>query len=1737
MLSSLLAPISLVVASLSITPDTVPARGEQEAVLTLDHAAMVRLTARGSAGTACTVVDHVRGPFVTSGIPGRAACDTDLLLDAGTYKLRLSSPAQGKGSAALSATPFPEVNAPLGRLELGREREQTLKTGQQASWWVRVDARQEVRIRVAGRTVGAMALWRNGEWVEEGGTRATTVSLRPGQPIHEWWVERVLEPGDYLLTAYGTLAHRWTTPEETDTVTVAWGFPSFPPERGLSTRLPPSGLLAYQVPAKSVVAHAAVTGATAGPVQVMVFGPWSTGMGQPGDARGTCRVEPKALVPECAAAGGGATDVSVVMVRGVPGTPVDLRWAPWGGSGPYADGQYRPVTDTLPFTATGTYLVAVHDVPADRDGPPLACVLERKSRQDTRTVATDLPKVSPDAPLDRTFNYDASTGVTLWFQVTEWSVYSVLTRGETKAHCELYKVDGERQERLTHSEPNATRCDVSKLLDAGVYALKLTGGHDDVEDIRIGKALALARRPSATKSSCLFPSVVLEGGPTTHHQVTLNRRGSAAARGLHLRPLPLTLTEALPLELEPGAQTKLAVAPGAAIVVRSVGGLPFSCALQSGARSEAREGECALPPTTAPDTLLLSNPTGDPVSVSVVRPTLLRPQAALAPYLPTIQPLPVVALDTPTSLDFARGQSHSLLFEVRDAGLYHVTTEGLLATRCQVRTPLVATLADATGGGRGRNCLVAQYLRPGRYLLTVGTTGESRGRGAVVLRRRPLRGMAPVTADGEVFFRVPAGELVQQELTVRKPARHLLSTAAQAASLTCRLDDPDGWPVVPVPTPCDQAQDLRAGRYLWTQLPLTVDSMRRTELKRVRDPVVLKGNKPHTLQLNTWYTAKLGRDGKDEFFFDLGADADVDVVLTTLVQGRLYAMPDAKTLKLVEVIAPRGDTEPPPQEPEGDDPSMFQEGGDEDHESQGDEVERPLRGVTGPPAPRVDLPHGQVVRLAAGRHKLVTEHSRADAHATYRLHLGVEVFIPGVSRDVAVPGRAVVRMPGEGVLRLRTQGSADVRCRVLDGRGNLVAESRDNGDDWNCSLAEPLAAGDYALVLESESQQPGFTRVSTTFPKLEEVGVLGDVTVWKVASNVVVGTLPAPPVEAVQEVVVKAATPFSCAVETGAGVNLHRCANATSCQVLLLPSGQPYRVRAWTLDRPAQVTLTTASKPVSPGDGVLTAGGALQVTIPRPGRYKTAEGVSCLPGGQGGALRPCGPEASLEAGPHVFASPGARGDVRLALAEVTVSLATPLAEHVQLTRQPAIQRQVTPAAALHLLSVRVPAGQDTPPTCLVEGGVRDLSDDTCHAASGLVTESTSRWWALLDQPAGAEVLRASVMPPAQAVPLAPGRQPLSLATPLRLAMPNHPFSLTLLLPSDAWAVQVDPGGGALHLCGPAPGTRVCTLGGQGGEVVVSSVLGGPADATLLLVAEAPRPPDLSGVFEWRAVQPDVLKLKLPGGESRRVVVEGPATCVVRLDDGSRLLGCEVQVPAKLGGVLEVAHGVGFLRAFTHGPGGEHVGRMGPVTAASPPLLPAAQAVVLSGAVVDRTIQLPAEAAVQVQAEEGVCALVSGVQTLASSGLGGGCVLHRVLGPGTYRMVVRRFAGVPLWGSASWTAEPVASLGEGVGDEQWLAPGQARVFRFQAASAGRVGVGLQVEAETLDCAVHDESNQLLGTGCHQFLPVGVGSYRLTVRAPPGTGPARFRPVVLGLQGAQMGVPDAYLRDLFQRVAAP
>lgn len=1752
----------LVVRAATLTPATVPATGYQEALLSLDAPATLHLSARSASGTSCELVDRVRGPFAQSGTAGAANCELDLLLDAGEYKVRLESARRGKGNVSLTATPFSELNASPLALTDGVGFVTTLKPRQQASYWLNVtDKKATPVIRVNGRHSGDVRLWRNGQWLEPISLFHTETSPVPGRPMHEWWLDQPLEAGEYKLVVYGLNSTTVTDSSIDDSLTLEAGLRDGPPERSVVFTLPPSGAFIVRIPksAPTLAGLLSLDSAPETPVELQLYG---DSYRRP---TSTCRINKRALVPTCSTTVAGSGP-RVLMVRGAPGTRGTVEWTNYSSTASRCDsgGYYGPTTTTFPFHGPkGPALVGVFDVPNDIDAVPLGCQLERVDKDGNvlETVGRSALRIGDGEMLDREFNYNGE-GAVLWFEIAPhgnlarrvglWSHrFRITTTGERKSTCEVYQfADKGELRRLTQSKPAGGECNELLSLSPGYYQLQLAGGLSGVEKLTIRIEGDTQAKPIAARGGCLFPNVNLTDDG---YRLTLNRIGSAVeVRGLTVRRLPLGNSEPLHLQLDARQVIDLPLRTAGATFIRSAGGIAFGCKAES-RTAAAEQGVCEV--SAGEGTLTLSNPSDVAVDLTLSLPGGLSPLSPAHAYQPALKPLPRIEPEVPRWFDFDNHDSHAVLFDVETSGLYNVTTAGLLSTSCRLRTPVIDQVARNEGGGRGRNCLIQTYLQKGRYLFTAETVGSSKGRGALVLSRRPVKELAQVTGEGEQYFRVDANDLVRHKLVVTAPGQYQVATTVQGVpSLLCRLDDPEGWPVEPVPSRCNASRELRGGTYLWAQLPLTVESMRHTKLAKRRDEVVLTGTQPHPLDFFTWYRAELGPDGRDEFLFTLEGESSVEVVLTNGMQGRVYLLENDKPPKPVEVIppvqpgegSPRSESTPSlevreePSQPEEE--HEYYGEGEEEGEGDYETLPPPARpaevfqGSTAPPPPS-----GVRVLLPAGHYRIVAEHSHGDVGIDYRVHLGSAVLLPGMARDVPIPSTVPVQIPRDGTLRLRTDGEPDVRCRLFDATGRLVAEASGNGADWNCAIAEPVTKGRYTLVLESETQQPGETRVLLTLPPTEDRGLARNGMKLTLSAPVVSLAVPPGSADSVEELTFRtsAKTPLSCALEDESGAVVHRKLRVTDCTLLVRLRHEKFRVRLWTPDGTAQVATTLRSRPRVEGKkGEVPAEWAIAVSVPRPGRYRTSPHVFCIPEGRSGLLRPCGPETSLEAGVTLFSVAGTKPQP-LSLDE-NVFAASDAPVPLSLSHRPFLQTVSASKRSLFFLEARVPHGERAAPSCGFDGAgsVRVRGDTFCFAVSRVGTETTSRLWAQGPGLLAARITRRALALPDRTEALHPGRQRLFFAQVGYFSLPKDSRSrLELTLPKDSWAVLLDDGGQALDLCAPHDDLSRCLLTGQAGSLVVASAEG-RAELTLARLEGTPSLVAFNGLFEDEPISAGTVRLEVPSSDFERVAtVEGALRCTVALDNGTRLASCQGRLPRKQGAELVIDHGTGPLRAMVHAPGQEKWARLGmkPPPHSGPALAPAV-AVFLPAGPMDRTLVVEQEAAVRVASESGVCALFRGSDLVSVDGFEAGCELVRVLSPGPYRLLVRPFGKRAQQGTLRWTAEPVVQLGEGVGPEDWLAPGDVRLFRFDTVNQGKTGLGIQAKSERLQCAVFNDAHEPVKEGCQQYLSLEKGRYLLTVRNPPvpGATTLAFRPVLLGLSGEKNEIPEEYLKDFFRRV---
>ena len=96
----------------ALSRTTVPARGRQDAILTVPAFGRYAVTVASPQGTALQLVDRIAGPGQAQGTTGKTDGRLDVFLDRGEYQVVAFAPEKGSGDAQLKVRGFSERNAP-----------------------------------------------------------------------------------------------------------------------------------------------------------------------------------------------------------------------------------------------------------------------------------------------------------------------------------------------------------------------------------------------------------------------------------------------------------------------------------------------------------------------------------------------------------------------------------------------------------------------------------------------------------------------------------------------------------------------------------------------------------------------------------------------------------------------------------------------------------------------------------------------------------------------------------------------------------------------------------------------------------------------------------------------------------------------------------------------------------------------------------------------------------------------------------------------------------------------------------------------------------------------------------------------------------------------------------------------------------------------------------------------------------------------------------------------------------------------------------------------------------------------------------------------------------------------------------------------------------------------------------------------------------------------------------------
>jgi hypothetical protein len=121
-------------------------------------------------------------------------------------------------------------------------------------------------------------------------------------------------------------------------------------------------------------------------------------------------------------------------------------------------------------------------------------------------------------------------------------------------------------------------------------------------------------------------------------------------------------------------------------------------------------------------------------------------------------------------------------------------------------------------------------------------------------------------------------------------------------------------------------------------------------------------------------------------------------------------------------------------------------------------------------------------KLPAGRYRLEATCVRPNNQLPYEVAVWPEQLVAGLDRTVTAPVSVPVSVGRDGLVQLSSFGSADVRARLYDDQGHLIAGNDDGPDDWNFQIQARVRAGTYRLQVDPVGTAPAKVLVPRPTP-------------------------------------------------------------------------------------------------------------------------------------------------------------------------------------------------------------------------------------------------------------------------------------------------------------------------------------------------------------------------------------------------------------------------------------------------------------------------------------------------------------------------------------------------------------------------------------------------------------------------------------------------------------------------------
>jgi hypothetical protein len=1692
------------VAEAALDQDRLPTAGEHATLLRVTRAGRFAIKAESPTGTALQLVDMLTGPSELAGEAGTGDGRIDQLLDAGTYKLRLFGAPGAQGETRLSVVPFrdrgPPAEAPPATAE---ELTNDLGDLQQRSFRMIVGAPGRVRIEAAGRSLRDLRLWRDGTDLAPIEADSSTIEPTRGHPLSDLLLDGTVEPGSYLITAYGGPALAWADGGTAQPLYLRIGSAPALADGWVRDHIGPFGSQIYEVGPHETSFRLDL--ADAAPVRLSVRDD-SRLLGQAVIAKNSR--EPNATVGVTSA----ETGKRQVQVTGSEGQEFALRGFRLSGSRSLA--------------TSGTWWLAAETVGAGGDElPATALLLRQDPAQGTVPVAGSAPRVGRGQAWRWRFNLRGSSSLLL--EVTEGGPIAVRADGLAVEPA----IDTLGGERFARRSDGATPSEWD--LAAGWYVLRLkpVDGASGPLDLTIGPPGLFPDRPSAPQP----PSPVIAFGRQTvlpgQRLSLVSGDGPGVTVALAARELPVDL-EAAPLSVTVAAQEAVELPvrlPAAGRLVATVIG-EGAVAVELRAPQERAGKQFGTAWVAAADrarTVILAwHP----------------PVAAANAPVPALASSPAEPLEAgrPRFFDLAEDQRRSFAFAVGEGGLYRVETLGRLKTEGWIGTPFIAEIDHQAANGRGQNMLLQSYLRAGRYRVTVAAK-ESFGRAGIVANPAPLLDRATLVPGGSVRAALPAGSGAAFPIEIAEAADYHLDLLGLGREFTARLEDAEGWPILPAGDLSSIDRTLSPGRYRVLVLPLAVDARVIARLARKEPEAVLEGHGPHPLLFDAeqhfQWREPPGRDDPrppDRWEFALAGPAHVTIDISDGMVGDLRRADDASSAALARLV----------------------------------------------------YKSGFAGELPAGRYRIEAASLGRNDRLDYKISLRSDELQPGRPRPIALPATVPFAIDRDRVVSLTSFGNVDVKAVLRDGEGRVVGRFDDRVDDWNIAVSRYLAAGHYTIELSEVAPPPANRARSAEDDSGDQEDADSDrpaaepadrqeaetdqaaaekpeehvelrlmlppeaATVEAPASGAVtlrgaeVHRLALPPVAAGQLIVAAAASTaeLTLALErrdpNGGwhGVGLDQ----GLAPVVAIPADgdttRPWRVSVWTVDggsepvifefrsvpAAAQPVGAVALAPLAP-EGITRRMRTGLAAAPASGLIRVGGDTAGILAGsaEAEALRPIEGGIIVPQSDRVWLLTRDRDIAKLDLAALVPAAAEPIA--LSLPAGGVATLPATPVVAGRLRFWLAQSGFGQP--AIAAGRGMGVAPGTAFAIAG---PNPVRAW----NAAGGDGVRLRLetgelrlLPERQILGSFSATVPAHSAVPLRLSASGK--RLRLDLPAGAAAIAGWQDTDAVTAwTGGTPASW--TLEGGWVEVLLANPGARPLPMAVSFVPLTGAPSVLRpGAAEKRFFgAAGTLSLPFEGRPGQRLVVAGASATAIAADGQVR--GGAV-IPLSGPGRVVLRHPPGLVAAWIEGEG------VSPWPPAPPRALTLPAELTLAGDTMTLSLSAASPSLLHARTTAPVIAMLRrGAEEEAPVLFPAGAEFHRYLAPGSAELRLISPHDGPLAGTLELGTTPVTPAGEGLGDPVAVAPGGTALFAFDVMKDGAVGVGIRADPDQVAVRLLEDNGTEVGAGVALLRRLHPGHYLIEARLPADSATAVVQPAVVGITPRPSGPPAEVARKYLELV---